>query len=84
MYITLCETALFFTGKSLKHLKSGKCVHPSARWPAIDKELKIYSGCDLTRLQIWFMKQGRYCQPQMNVNRIMNVYLIHRSSYFEL
>ena len=45
--------------KSLKHIQSKKCVHTLGAWPAVDRELVIWSGCDETRLEIWFMKAGR-------------------------
>jgi hypothetical protein len=48
-----------FSGKSLKHVKSGKCVHPSGGYPGDNVELVIWSGCDQQRLEFWFMKPGK-------------------------
>ncbi|KAK3716436.1 hypothetical protein QZH41_016844, partial [Actinostola sp. cb2023] len=41
---------------SLKHVKSGKCVHPNGGRPGNNLELLLWSGCDSTRQEIWFMK----------------------------
>ncbi|KXJ11173.1 Disintegrin and metalloproteinase domain-containing protein 15 [Exaiptasia diaphana] len=41
---------------SLKHVKSGKCVHPSGGWPGNGRELVLWGGCDITRLEINFIK----------------------------
>ncbi|XP_032229700.2 uncharacterized protein LOC5505409 [Nematostella vectensis] len=45
------------SGKSLKHVKSEKCVHPYGAWPGNGRELVLWSGCDHVRLELWFMKQ---------------------------
>ncbi|KAK3698442.1 hypothetical protein QZH41_010011 [Actinostola sp. cb2023] len=42
--------------KSLKHVKSGKCVHPLGAWPADGRKLVLWGGCGIMRLEIWFIK----------------------------
>ena len=48
----------FWTGRSLKHLKSNKCIHTYGAWPGVDRHMVLWSGCDEKRLEIWFAKQG--------------------------
>ncbi|KXJ06666.1 Disintegrin and metalloproteinase domain-containing protein 23, partial [Exaiptasia diaphana] len=43
-------------GNSLKHVKSGKCIHPRGGRPGDGRKLVLYDGCDVTRLEIWFIK----------------------------
>ncbi|KAL9951076.1 hypothetical protein ACROYT_G043672 [Oculina patagonica] len=44
-------------GRSLKHIKTGKCLHTNGGWPGVDRNMVLWSGCDVQRLEIWFMKQ---------------------------
>ncbi|XP_074614387.1 uncharacterized protein LOC141874129 [Acropora palmata] len=44
-------------GHSLKHLKTGKCIHTHGGWPGEDKKMVLWSLCDEMRLEIWFVKQ---------------------------
>ncbi|RMX54469.1 hypothetical protein pdam_00013189 [Pocillopora damicornis] len=44
-------------GRSLKHLKSNKCIHTYGAWPGVDRHMVLWSGCDEKRLEIWFAKQ---------------------------
>ena len=46
------------SGHSLKHVKTGKCIHTNGGWPGAGREIVLYSGCDVQRLEIWFVKQG--------------------------
>ncbi|XP_066014989.1 uncharacterized protein [Pocillopora verrucosa] len=45
------------SGRSLKHLKSNKCIHTYGAWPGVDRHMVLWSGCDEKRLEIWFAKQ---------------------------
>ena len=57
---------MFFLEQSLKHVKSGKCIHPKGGRPRNDRNLIIYSGCDATRLQLLFIEPGMMqCQKTM-------------------
>ncbi|XP_031572100.1 uncharacterized protein LOC116306186 isoform X2 [Actinia tenebrosa] len=42
--------------RSLKHVGSGKCIHPIGAWPADGRHLGLWAGCGLQRLEIWFIK----------------------------
>jgi len=44
-------------GRSLKHVKSGKCLHTYGGWPGAGRNMVLWSGCDSQRLEIWFVKQ---------------------------
>ncbi|KAJ7351655.1 hypothetical protein OS493_036205 [Desmophyllum pertusum] len=44
-------------GRSLKHIKTGKCIHTSRDWPRVGRNMVLRSGCDLQRLELWFLKQ---------------------------
>ena len=46
-------------GRSLKHVKSGRCIHTSGAWPGNGRQMVLWSGCDVQRLQLWFGKQGK-------------------------
>ena len=60
LFVHLFVCLLFFlnSGKSLKHVKSNKCIHPDGGQPRIGRYLVIWSGCDQQRLEIRFIKQG--------------------------
>ncbi|PFX13518.1 Disintegrin and metalloproteinase domain-containing protein 9 [Stylophora pistillata] len=45
------------SARSLKHLKTGKCVHTNGAWPGVDRHMVLWSGCDEKRLELWFAKQ---------------------------
>ncbi|XP_022804380.1 zinc metalloproteinase-disintegrin-like kaouthiagin-like [Stylophora pistillata] len=45
------------SGRSLKHVKSSKCLHTTGGWPGVDKYMVIYNGCNVKRLELWFGKQ---------------------------
>ena len=47
-------------GRSLKHVKTGKCIHTNGAWPAVDRYMVLWSGCNEQRLELWFTKQGKY------------------------
>ncbi|RMX57319.1 hypothetical protein pdam_00021306 [Pocillopora damicornis] len=44
-------------GRSLKHVKSGRCIHTSGAWPGNGRQMVLWSGCKEQRLQLWFGKQ---------------------------
>ena len=46
-------------GRSLKHVKTGKCIHTSGAWPAVNRNMVLWSGCNEQRLELWFSKQGK-------------------------
>ena len=46
-------------GRSLKHVKTGKCIHTNGAWPGVGRNMVLWSGCDVQRLEIWFKKQGK-------------------------
>lgn len=45
------------SGRSLKHVKSGKCLHTTGGWPGAGRYMVLYFGCDEGRLELWFGKQ---------------------------
>ena len=47
-----------FKAKTLRHVKTGKCLHTNGAWPEVNKEMVLWGGCDERRLELWFMKQG--------------------------
>ena len=54
-----CILFTFYSkGRSLKHVKSSKCLHTTGGWPGVDKYMVIYNGCNVKRLELWFGKQG--------------------------
>ena len=63
---------VYLIGRSLKHVKSGKCVHPTGYWPGNGRHLVIWSGCDQHRLQLWFGKQGTPFNDNNNDNNNNN------------
>ena len=46
-------------GRSLKHVKTGKCIHTSGAWPGVNRNMVLWSGCNEQRLELWFRKQGK-------------------------
>ena len=52
-------TKVFFAGHSLKHVQTGKCIHTNGGWPDPGKKMVLWSGCDVARLEIWLVKQGK-------------------------
>lgn len=44
-------------GRSLKHIQTGKCIHTNGAWPGAGREMVLWSGCDVQRLELWFVKQ---------------------------
>ena len=63
---------IYLIGRSLKHVKSGRCVHPTGYWPGNGRHLVIWSGCDQHRLQLWFGKQGAPFNDNNNENNNNN------------
>lgn len=45
--------------RSLKHVKTGKCVHTKGAWPRVGRNMVLWSGCNIQRLELWFQKQGK-------------------------
>ncbi|KAJ7386460.1 metalloendopeptidase [Desmophyllum pertusum] len=45
------------SGRSLKHIKTGRCIHTNGAWPGVGRNMVLWSGCDVQRLELWFMKQ---------------------------
>ena len=49
------------SGQSLRHIKSGLCVHPSAGSAGYGVALVIWKGCDVgERISLSFVEQGTY------------------------
>lgn len=46
-------------GRSLKHVKTGKCIHTNGAWPGKGRYMVLWSGCNEQRLELWFKKQGK-------------------------
>ena len=57
----------FLTEKSLKHVKSGKCIHPKLGRPTDNGEWILWGQCGPERISIWFLKPGQLYQIQMNL-----------------
>lgn len=51
---------LVLIGRSLKHVKTGKCIHTNGAWPGVGRNMVLWSGCNEQRLELWFMKQGKF------------------------
>ena len=49
---------VLFTGKALKHVQSGLCVHPSGGLAADRVKLVLWTGCKEERLEIDFVTHG--------------------------
>jgi len=45
------------SGRSLKHVKTGKCIHTNGAWPGKGRYMVLWSGCNEQRLELWFKKQ---------------------------
>ena len=59
-------------------MKTGKCIHTDGGWPGEDKKMVLWSLCDETRLEIWFVKQGNSLLVNSMFN-FLDMYIIHKN-----
>lgn len=68
------------TGRSLKHVKTGKCIHSNGGWPGNGKKMVIWSTCDEERLELWFGKQDCVHRLGMENGDIRDIQITASSS----
>ena len=59
----MASSFVYIIGRSLKHAKSGRCIHTSGAWPGNGRQMVLWSGCEEQRLQLFFGKQGTIFCP---------------------
>ena len=52
-----------FSGKSLRHVASGFCVHPNGGAASDGVKLILWAGCDEERLAFHFVAHGKDSTP---------------------
>jgi hypothetical protein len=60
MVISLHWFAFDFIGKSLKHIQSGFCVHPSGGLAQDGIALVLWPGCTGNNIALTFVNQGKW------------------------
>jgi len=73
-------------GRSLKHVKTGKCIHTNGAWPAKGRHIVLWSGCNEQRLELWFRKQGKPYLRELsrNVSDSVIAFVLSYNFHFEL